>query len=144
MSVASARSGSSKRTHAHGRKLSDKQIVEMAQLREKGWSLRRIANYFAARGTTISESALGWQCLRVGADLPPERQGRNFTPKPIVRNGRLVIPFTPEEDDRLLELEAAGAAHSQIGRELGRCQNSIRGRLMTLARAEARREQVLQ
>lgn len=144
MSVVTARGGPSKPTHAHGRKLSDQQIVKMAELREQGWSLRRIANYFAARGTIISQSALGWQCLRVGADLPPERQGRNFTPKQIVRNGCLVVPFTPEEDNRLLKLEAAGATHSQIGRELGRRQNSIRGRLMTLARADARREQVHQ
>lgn len=144
MTGVTAQCGPSKGVHAHGRKLSEQQIVVMAELREKGWSLRRIANYFAARGTTISESALGWQCLRVGADLPPKRRGRNFTPKPIVRNGHPVIPFTPEEDEKLLALEATGATHSQIARQLGRRQNSVRGRLMTLARADARREQVLQ
>ena len=58
----------------------------------------------------------------------------------MTRNGFAVRHFTPEEDDRLLALEAEGKTYTEIGRLMNRKPNSIRGRLMTLARREARAE----
>jgi hypothetical protein len=48
--------------------------------------------------------------------------------------------FTDQEDRRLLELEAQGLTYTQMAQRLGRKQNSIRGRLYTLARREERVE----
>lgn len=48
--------------------------------------------------------------------------------------------FTPDEDARLLAMEAEGVKRSVMARRLGRKPNSVRGRLMVLARHEARRE----
>lgn len=122
--------------------LSDRQIDEMARLREKGWGDERIADHFTQRGTKVTASCIHWQCLRVGADRPKHLRGRSAPPPPApyLRNGRPVRPYTPVEDQQLLALEAQGLSESEIGRRCGRKPNSIRGRLMTLARIEARRE----
>jgi hypothetical protein len=116
--------------------LSDPQIEVMSELRESGWSYQRIAAHFTAAGTSISSGSIAWQCLRVGADLPPARRGRAYGTRTWGR-GRA---FTPAEDARLLELEQRGAKYSVIAKDLGRAENSIRGRLMTLARHQARAE----
>jgi len=121
--------------------LSDPQIDEMAELRERGWTLRQIARHFSAKGTPVSEGSIGWQCLRVGADLPPERRRPGAFPACLIqRGGKPVRPWTPAEDEQLLALEAQGTSLNAIGRAIGRKQNSVRGRLMTLARHQARAE----
>lgn len=123
----------------HGRSLSAAQLDEMAELREQGWSLRRIAEHFTARGTKVHQSTIGWQCMRIGADLPPHRRGRAVPrTQPMMRNGHVIRPFTPEEDQKLLELDTSGATMRQMCEALGRKNNSVRGRLMTLARHDAR------
>lgn len=123
------------------RRLSDAQIDEMAALRERGWSCDRIAEHFTKAGTAISGSAIYWQCLRVGADVPRKLRGAHTQPgAPYQRGKHIVRPYTTDDDRRLLELEAAGAKMREIARKLGRAENSIRGRLMTLARRQARAE----
>lgn len=114
----------------------------MAELLEIGWSFEKISRHFARQGRKISASAISWQCLRAGADSPPAQWSRSSSTsrKPSVRGGFVVRPFTPDEDRRLLELDQQGLGPSAIGRELGRRGNSIIGRLMTLARHEARSE----
>ncbi len=52
----------------------------------------------------------------------------------------MVRRFTVEEDAQLLGLEKAQLKVSEMARLLGRPANSIRGRLMTLARRDAREE----
>lgn len=122
--------------------LSDAQIDEMAELRERGWSIARIARHFTARGTVVSAGSISWQCLRVGADLPAERRKSGYSRSvTIVRGGSPVRSFTEDEDRRLLELEARGASRSEMASALGRRNNSIRGRLYTLARRDARAEE---
>ncbi|MFD1034123.1 hypothetical protein ACFQ15_05610 [Sphingomonas hankookensis] len=113
----------------------------MATLRERGRSLQAIANHFTAKGTPISASAVGWQCLRVGADAPIAKRNPLSTRSDVYRRGGHVIrPFTPDEDARLRDLEAQGLKTRQMADQLGRRENSIRGRLMTLARHDARAE----
>lgn len=122
--------------------LSDEQIDEMAELRERGWSYARIARHFTTRGTPVSVGSVSWQCLRVGADLPAERRVSAYQRAVTsVRGGKLVRAFTQDEDRRLLELEASGASGAEMARALDRGGNSIRGRLYTLARHEARAEE---
>lgn len=121
--------------------LSDEQIEEMAFMREEGVSLVAIAAHFTKTGTPISDRALHWQCLRVGADSPPEKWSKLFQPtKQYFRNGHLVRPFTPEDDALLLALDLQGFNQSVMARRLSRKPNTIKGRLMTLARRDARRE----
>ena len=61
-------------------------------------------------------------------------------PAVVHRGDHVVRRFMPDDDARLLALDAEGLGHSAIGRAMGRPANSIRGRLMTLARREARAE----
>lgn len=122
--------------------LSDAQLVEMAELREQGWKYHRISRHFAKAGTAISVNALHWQCLRMGADVPPEqRRSGQQRDLPYRRGGHIVRPFLPDDDALLRQLDMEGVNACEIGRRLGRKQNSIRGRLMTLARRDARAEE---
>lgn len=109
--------------------LTDAQVEEMAALREAGYSCERLARRFG-----VSPKTVRWQCLRVGADHP---EGHKRTAprrlEPNVRNGRLVRPFSGDEDARLVEMKLEGLNNSEIGRRLGRKPNSILGRLMTIA-----------
>ena len=121
--------------------LSDAQIDEMAELREQGWSSKRIANHFTARGTPISRGSIDWQCLRFGADLPTPRRGRLGVARTYSRQGVPVRAYTPEDDARLLELEGQGLTIGAIATALGRRHNSVLGRLYTLARHHTRQEE---
>lgn len=122
--------------------LSDAQIEEMAELRERGWSCQRIADYFTANGTPISVGSVNWQCLRVGADAPPPLRGTLTQPTVTYqRNGRVVRPFTAQDDALLRVLDMQGIKISVIARRMRRGANSIRGRLYTIARRDARAEE---
>lgn len=129
--------------------LSDAQIDTMAELREKGWSARRIADWFTARGTKISAGSIYWQCLRIGADVPQHRRQtmkRRLANNPAgyVRGKHMVRPFTKDEDQKLLELERSGASVGDMAVALARKENSVRGRLYTLAAHERRAEEAAQ
>lgn len=121
--------------------LSEEQLDEMACLREGGATYERISRHFARKGVTISANALHWQCLRMGADAPPEkrREGTQRT-EPYQRGSHVVRPFSPDDDAVLRVLDMQGFKVGVMARRLGRRENSIRGRLMTLARRDARQE----
>lgn len=123
--------------------LSDEQLDTMAELRERGWSFLRISEWFTARGTAISQGSVAWQCLRLGVDSPKSAASNYRGPnagRTYQRHGKAVRAFTPDEDARLLALEAQGMPLNQIAVQIGRAGNSVRGRLYTLARYSARAE----
>lgn len=123
--------------------LSDAQIDEMCDLREKGWGIGRIAEYFSEQGTPISPNAINWQCMKAGADAPPKLRGKHTQPSgPYLRGRHIVRPYTPEDDTLLRVLEMQGFKIAVISRRMHRAPNSIRGRLLTLARMDARAEDV--
>ncbi len=108
--------------------------------REASWSIERIARYL-----DVSPGAVAWHCLAMGADPPNAKPIDKTIRGPLVymRNGRPVRRFTAIEDQELLALSLAGKTDHQIAKVMRRRHNSIRGRLMTLARHEARAEKVL-
>jgi len=114
-------------------------INRLAELREeRGWSVARIA---AELG--ISPGAVSWQCLRHGIEpRVGSSASRSYAPgRTYVRGGHQIRAFSAEEDALLQQMALDGASNSEIGRRLGRNPNSIMGRLMTLARREARSEE---
>lgn len=118
------------------RRLSPADLDRLAERREAGASYRELAAEFGC-----SESAISWQCLRLGADppKPPRPRPTYHLQMPLVRRGNhMVRAFTPAEDARLLELEQQGLGNTAIGRALDRRPNSVRNRLMTLARHDER------
>lgn len=123
---------------AHNRRLTEEQLEQMAEWREAGQSFEWIGSRLG-----LSAKAIRWQCLRVGADHP---LGHTFpackTPMVVMRKGRAVRRFTPEEDALILRRQSEGARNADIARELGRWPHSILGRSMTLGmnadRAERR------
>lgn len=123
-------------------KLSNAEIELICEMRERGCTLAMIQRLLASRGTKISTGAIGWQCLRLGADLPVQRRQPTGRKRPIVmRSGHPVRPFTPDEDRRIIDLEAQGASVAAIARELGRRHHSVTGRIRALALHDSRREE---
>lgn len=111
-------------------KLSEQQIVEIAEKRELGWSYNRIARHFG-----ISTGAVHYQCLRQGAvsphGAPPRLQHTPITIRGP--SGRVQRRFTVKEDEKLLALSLENRTMSDIARQMGRPKTSVRIRLMTLA-----------
>ncbi len=121
-----------------GWKYTDQQIMRAAELREQGLSFGQIA-----RKTGMNEHSVYWHCLKLGAEAPGTQhyiETEIRGPLEMRRGNHVVRRFTPDEDRHLLELEAAGMPISKIAKEMKRKPNSIRGRLATLARREARIE----
>ncbi|MGC9368681.1 MAG: hypothetical protein ACP5DX_03980 [Paracoccaceae bacterium] len=119
------------------KKYTEDQICRAAELRERGLSLGQIA---MRSGMTVS--SVEYHCLRLGADSPNTRSNidTDVGPMMVRRGDHTVRRFTVEEDQELLRLEANGLTYSEIGHRLNRKPNSIRGRLMTLARRADRME----
>jgi hypothetical protein len=122
--------------------LTPEQVELICELRgERGWSNQRIAKRIGC-----SLGSVGWALLREGV----ERHGDALKPLPPVplerevrvRNGHEVVRFNQADDERLLELEAAGLNPCEIGRRMNppRRPHSVLGRLRTLARRAAREE----
>lgn len=123
--------------------LSDDQVDLACNLREKGMSCQQISNYFAARGVTVSAGSISWQCLKHGADLPLDRRKPQCGAQPglVYRRGaQFIRTFTASEDAMLIELEGLRLRVCEISKRMGRKPNTIRGRLATLARKQAREE----
>lgn len=121
-----------------GRKrFNDADYERMAEMRERGLSCAQIGILLGCSTELVS-----WTCLKLGADPPNAKPLRDCIVGPAVmaRGDHLVRRFTPDDDALLIGLESEGLNPSQIGRRMGRAPNSVRGRLMTLARREARRE----
>lgn len=113
-------------------KLSSDQVYEIAELREKGWGYKRLAERFG-----VSRGAIHYRCLSVGAlsprSLPIDYRGRRSTGHCF---GKVRQHFTAEDDRRLLDLEASGASLTEMVEQLGRARTTIRIRLLTLAAKE--------
>lgn len=117
-------------------KYDNKTIEKAASLRERGLSYGQIA---ARLGMSIG--AVEYHCLRRGADLPvPPAPAPYAGPMEVRRGNYTVKRFTAAEDARLIEMDISGMSVMDIARALGRPHNSIIGRLMLLARNEARKE----
>lgn len=122
------------------RKYGDDLVNQAAALREAGWPIRQIAEKLG-----MSESAVDWHCIRLGADAPSRQWAAPRAPGPqqMQRGNHVVRRFTSDEDAQLLDLVDQGLPRAEIARRLNRRLNSIQGRLMTLARHEAREEEGL-
>lgn len=124
---------------SRNRVMTTEKIERAIALRRKSWTIAGIA---AELG--VSAGAVRWQLLLAGAVDPPKLTYRlpavPTEPREIRQRGRTVRLFTQEEDARLLAMEAEGLRDSEIARRLGRRGNSIRGRLITLARRDDREE----
>ena len=111
-------------------KLTTEEKDQIATLREKGWGLERLAEQFNCTVGSIS-----WCCLMAGVSPPgAEKRKRVQHTHPYRRGKSLVRPFTPEEDQLIEQMRAAGETLTAISRATGRRHNSIVGRLCTLAR----------
>lgn len=125
-------------------KLDEDQWQEVGAKYEAGERPRQLLPWILETyGVKVSASVFQWNMLRIGANPPgakilPERApGRAV----VKRGNHIVRHFSAEEDALLRELAIAGVGNSEIGRKLGgRRSNSVRGRLLTLARIEARQE----
>jgi len=110
----------------------------IAERREAGAELKAIADEF-----NCTQGSVQWACLKLGAELPNPRplKLRHHLQNPVVERGNHVVrAFTPLEDQVIRNLEAQGLGNSEIGRCLKpeRKPNSIKSRLMTLARRDER------
>ena len=119
------------------KKYSDEILNRAAEMREAGLSCGKIAEQLG-----MSVGAVSWHCLRLGADLPEDLQKARPNRKPIIvrRGNHVVRQYTPDEDEKILEMRANGERVFEIAAALGRKHNSIIGRLMTLARLQERSE----
>ncbi len=123
------------------RLLNSDQLAEMCELRERGKGIHAIAEHFNKQGIPVTASTIDYQCMRLGADAPPRLRGKTPSRLPsYVRKSGPVRPYSVDDDRLLLELSKAGTRHVDICKALGRSTSSVRGRLLTLARREARRE----
>lgn len=109
-------------------KLKPEQVVEMAELREQGWSYARLATRYG-----VTATAIHYRCLTVGALSPRSQCIRNPAERGEGRGfGGRVRHFTSEEDERLLAMRRDGSGIEAIGAALGRARTSVRIRLLTL------------
>lgn len=117
--------------------LTDEEVERIIDLTESGKSPRAVA-----RLVGCSQGSVSWALLREGVDLHADRALPPVPTSPIVqrRGDHVVRRFTQEEDAQLAALEAQGLKTYQIARRLGRQNNSVVGRMRTLARRAARAE----
>lgn len=117
-------------------RLTEEQMERAIAMRERGLGCDLIGKEFG-----VSGGAIRWRFLMLGVEPPKPARLKPGGPTVMQRGDHLVRRFTDEEDKRLLELEAEGLNNTQIGRALGRKPNSVKGRLMTLARYAAREDE---
>lgn len=118
------------------RRLTPEDVDRIAAMRERGLTSGQIARELDCGIKTVE-----WHCLKLAVDPPNPKPLRlnHHLRNPVVRRGHHVVrAFTPDEDARLVALRLEGRRLADIARALGRKENSIRGRLMTLARREER------
>ena len=117
-------------------RLGDPEFAIMAEMRE-----RRKTYAVIARKLKCSSGMVYWHCLRLGIDPYPTPLRAVPTEPVIVKRGKFIVRrFTQDEDNRLLSMSISGMKEFHIAKALNRGTNSIRGRLMTLARRDARME----
>ncbi|MGI9500814.1 MAG: hypothetical protein ACR2P3_12305 [Geminicoccaceae bacterium] len=110
------------------KRATEKDKETITDLRERGWSVNRIAGRL-----TLTPSTVQYWANKLGAwpegRKPPKPKAR----KPFTRNGRIVRPFTKAEDAKILAMRLDGVSLSAIGREVERPHNSIANRLDQLS-----------
>lgn len=111
-------------------KLTEEGAARLERLRQRGWSYASIG-----REVGLSASAVHYQCLIRGL-VSPNQRGKTGCKGPAemtYRDGRQMRRFTPEDETRMLELEAQGLSVGQIAKAMGRAQTSVRIKLLMLA-----------
>jgi hypothetical protein len=116
-------------------KLTEEQIDRICEMRESGKSYGTIA-----RVVGCSVGAVSWQCLRCGAEPPTAKPIKVREPGEFQRGSHTVRGYTPEEDALIIALAIQKFPRTVIAKRLGRKPHSVLGRIMTLARREARLE----
>ncbi len=99
---------------------------------------------YIANKLGLNEKTVGGYCTRLAIE-PPKPISLPKTPKQpvhVLRNGKIVRLFTVADDRRLMELRAEGATFDEIGDALDRSKSSIVSRFATLARRQARDEEL--
>ncbi|GBU17258.1 MULTISPECIES: helix-turn-helix domain-containing protein [Methylobacterium] len=119
------------------RRLTDADIERIAEMRG-----RNVPMAVIGLALDCSASSVNYHCLRLGIDAPKTAKCTTHVIGPMLvqRSGHVVRRFTPEEDTRLLALEAEGLTPTEIARALGRRHNTVTARLATLARHQERLE----
>jgi IS30 family transposase len=116
--------------------MAPEQLETIEKMRAAGRSYGQIAQRLGK-----SPGAVSWICLRHGIESPVPHGQRGMTrSRPFMRGDREVRPFSVEDDAQLLQLEACGTSTAEIARVLGRNPSAVTGRLMVLARRDARAE----
>jgi DNA-binding CsgD family transcriptional regulator len=102
---------------------------------DQGLSFRKIAKLLG-----VSQGTVEYRCMADAIERPGTLPlTRPYNGPMIMRRGDFQIRrFTPLEDDWLLTLEGKGLRPCEIARKLGRRPNSVKGRLMCLARRDER------
>jgi hypothetical protein len=101
---------------------------------------RRNSGASALWGAAPTGALFGTRLVSPPNALPIDKAIKG--PAVCMRNGKAVRRFTPADDEKILSLSLAGKSDTEISRALDRRPNSIRGRLMTLARHQARAERL--
>jgi hypothetical protein len=111
-------------------KLSPQQVLEIAELRERGWSYWRLAQRFG-----VSDGAIHYHCLKQGAVSPRTRGKLDVAGQPPIlrRDGKVQRRFSQQEDARIQALSMQGLKPAKIAERVGRAPTSVRMRLMALA-----------
>ena len=111
------------------------QIDRICEMRERGLSYGQIGIAVGCKPGTVN-----WHCLRLAIESP--RQSKIGLRRTTIyrRDGVIVRAFSPSDDRKILSLSLQGVKASDIAERLDRATSSIRNRLMTLARIDARRE----
>lgn len=124
-------------------KLTPELIDMVGEMRERGCSYQAIANRLASKGIAVKKDGIASLCLARGFDLPAlqRRAGADAIPRKVaIRAGREIRPFSKDDDQQLRSFDREGLSYSEMARRLGRNPGSVRNRLLTLARHDARRE----
>lgn len=111
-------------------KLTPEQTLQIAELRERGWSYGRLARKFG-----VTDGAIHYHCLKQGALSPRSRGRLHVAGEPPItrRNGTVQRRFTPDEDARIQSLSRQGMKPAKIAERVGRAPTSVRMRLLALA-----------
>jgi hypothetical protein len=121
------------------KRLADDEIDAIAERRERGEQCPAIARAIGRPANTVISA-----CIRLGIEAPtprPLQPDTHVKRAVLMRNGRPVRAFPPEEDAQLLALAGEGLGPRALGRALGRPSSSVTSRLNALARRDARAEQ---
>jgi IS30 family transposase len=115
--------------------LTDAQKEQIRYLR----GTRGCSHAFIAESLDRAVGSITWFCLQEGIDKPTARPIKLGQHKSVCQRGNYIVRRFDEQEDRtLVAMRLDGKTTTEIARTLNRRQNSIIGRLMTLARREAR------